>query len=106
MKFVSRVVLAIAPGKRECGVAVFGGTELLYFSIKSFQGRHSDKLLKDEIGQMIQELAERFKPDIIVVREISRYQKTSTMLTRVVNVIKRKARANQIRTIDVSLDQV
>ena len=106
MKFVPRVVLAIAPGKRECGVAVFGGIELVDFSIKSFQKRRSDKLLKDEIGRLMQELVESFKPDVIIVRHISQYQTTSPTLAPIINVINREAQAKQIPTIGVSLEQV
>lgn len=102
----SFTILAVAPGRREIGIATFRGHELSYFALKRIGNKGSDKLLKMECGALMQEFVTAFNPRVVVVRAISGYQKTSTRLEPILNAIRLQARRNRIPVVDVSLAQV
>lgn len=106
MKSANRIILAIAPGKREFGVAVFDGIELIYFTVRTLLNRHSERLLKTEVTGLIQNLITFSKPHTVVIKAVSQYQKTSTSLSLIVKIIKQQAVANQVPVVEVSLEQI
>jgi RNase H-fold protein (predicted Holliday junction resolvase) len=106
MKSSTQIILAIVPGKREFGVAVFNGIELVYFAVRSLRNRRDERLLKNEINELIQRLVTVFKPQVIVVKVISQYQKTSVSLGLIDKLIRRKVSANRIPLVDVSIEQI
>lgn len=96
----------MAPGKREFGVTVFHRNELTYFAVKNLQNRHSERLLRGEVGKMVQELIAFSQPEIIAVKAVSQYQKTSASLKLFVKIVKRQASANRILLAEISLEQI
>ncbi len=100
------IILAIAPGKREFGIAVFSGRELIYFAIRTVSRRHSDELQKEEIIELLKELFTCFNPQLVALKAISKYQQTSVSLKGIVKLIKRRAKAEQVPAIEISHKQV
>ena len=96
----------MAPGRREFGVAVFDGIELAYFAVQTIQNRHSEKLLKNEISELVEELIAFSKPKTVAIKAISQYQQTSSVLELTIKIIKRQAVANQIPVEEISLEQI
>ncbi len=102
----SPVVLAIAPGTRECGVAVFEGFKLIYYGVKTsylFNIRQREKI---SIPKLIDDLFKQYSLQSIVLKEVNQYQQTSPGLRLVVNQIKMQAESKHIRVKEISLRQV
>lgn len=99
-------ILALAPGKREFGLAVFTGIELTYFSLKSFRQVRSERVLMNEVMILIRELMDSFDPGVIAIRAISKYQLTSSILKQMCTALKREAAINNAPFIEVTLNQI
>lgn len=65
-----KVILAIAPGKRELGVTVFIGADLVYSSVKTIRHRKSRKLYFREIAAILRQLFEEFSITIVVIKAL------------------------------------
>lgn len=100
------IVLAIAPGRREFGVAVFIGTELIYCSVKTFKKRQSNKLLLTEITEILQSLLAGFSPKVVVVKAISQYQKLAPDLEKISKHIELESKRNGLQFIKITLEQI
>lgn len=106
MKTSPPVVLAITPGTREFGVAIFHGFELVYFGVKTFKREHSVKRLKSEVSSLLKELCQPRKPQHLAIKEINQYQRKSSNLFLIADFIKKQAHLNEIPVVEVSLAQV
>lgn len=106
MKSLSKTILAIAPGKREFGIAVFNGIELAHFSLRTVKSKRSKKLLKTEIVEMMQECITTFQPQVIAIKTISQYQQKSMILKSILRIVERQAEACKIPWIGISTNQV
>ena len=81
-------MLAIAPGKRELGIAVFTGRDLIYASVKTFRYRKSKRRSLKEINGMLQKLFESFAVKTVIIKSISQYQRRSPDLEKIAKRIK------------------
>lgn len=100
------VILALAPGKRELGIAVFVGVDLVYVSVKTLKNRKSRKLLMEEISDILQKLFESFPVKTVVVKAISQYQKLSPDLDLIAERIKFESRKENLQVAEVTLEQI
>jgi RNase H-fold protein (predicted Holliday junction resolvase) len=100
------IILAIDPGKREIGLAVFVGVDLVYFSVKTIRNRKSNKLIFSDITEILQSHFESFSTEIVVIKAISQYQKLSPDLEKVVKHIKLKSRQNGLQVVEITLEQI
>lgn len=100
------ILLAISPGTREFGVAVFHGFELVYFAVKIFKHGTSAKHLRKEVITFWQEFSEHYKPDILALKEINQYQQTSSTLLAIANCFKTQAEKSQVLHMEISLAQI
>ena len=100
------IILAIAPGKRELGVAVFSAADLVYASVKTLSRRKSRRALLKEINTVLQKLFESFPVETVVTKAISQYQKRSPDLERIVERIKRESGRKNLRMAEVTLEQI
>jgi RNase H-fold protein (predicted Holliday junction resolvase) len=106
MKSAAQIILAIAPGSREFGVAVFSERELIYFAVRTLPRGRSAALQKEEVSELLLELFANFKPQLVVLRAVSKYQQTSVALREIVKFVKRQAKAREIPVTEISLEQV
>lgn len=106
MKSRSKKILAIAPGNRTFGIAVFDGVELAHFRLCSLYSNQSSKLLQREIVKLIQGCILTFRPHAVAVKAISQYQKKSAILRSTARTIERQVDRSHIALTQVSLDQV
>lgn len=102
----SRVILAIAPGKREFGIAVFVGTDLTYASVKTLRKDPLKKSLFESITGMLQKIFENFSIEIVVVKAISQYQKLSPDLDKIIKRIKFEGQRKNLPVVEVSIEQI
>ena len=106
MNFSPNVILAIAPGKRELGIAIFAGADLIYVSVKTIRQRKSRRGLLKEISGILKKLFESFPVKRVVIKSISQYQKRSPNLEKIARRIKAESRKNNLETAEVTLEQI
>ncbi len=106
MALNSPVVLAIAPGTRECGVAMFEGFKLIYYGVKTSHPLNSIQRGNISISKVLDDLFEQYTLKSIVLKQINQYQQTSPGLKLLVSQIKRQAELKHIRVEEISLTQV
>ena len=100
------VILAIAPGKREVGLAVFVDADLVYVSVKTIRKRKSGNFLLKEITGILQKLFEGFSIKIVVTKSINQYQKLSPDLIKIVERIKIESAQKGLQVIEITLEEI
>lgn len=100
------LILAIAPGKRELGIAVFVERDLVYVSVKTIRQRKSRRGLLKEITGILQRLFQSFAVKTVVIKSISQYQKRSPDLEKIAEWIKAESVKNNLETEEVTLEQI
>lgn len=106
MKVNLPVVLAIAPGTKEFGVAVFRGFELVYFAVKTFKHGTFAKHLKKEVITFWQEFSGYYNPSLLALKEINQYQQTSPSLQLIADCLKTQAQKSKVLLVEISLAQI
>lgn len=102
----SNVILAIAPGQRELGIAVFVNDDLIYFSVKTVKNRKSKRLLLKEITEILQNLFDGFSIKIVVTKAVSQYQRLSPNLDKIVEQVKMESQQRGLQVFEVTLEQI
>ncbi len=100
-----KIILAIAPGKREIGIAIFSDFDLIYVSVKTVKNRKSKNIL-DEITVILQRLFQGFSIRIVVAKAISQYQKLSPDLETIVERIKLKSEEKGLEVVEITIEQI
>lgn len=100
------IVLAVAPGRREFGVAVFADKDLIYFSVKTVKNQKANKNSFNEITEILQSLFKSFSVKIIIIKAISQYQKLSPELEKIVARIKIESEQKGLLIIEITLEQI
>ena len=99
------IILAIAPGKRELGIAIFSDFDLIYVSVKTIKNRKSKNIL-DEITVILQRLFQGFSIRIVVAKAISQYQKLSPDLETIVERIKINSEEKGLEIVEITIEQI
>lgn len=84
-------IIALSPGTRECGVAVFEELELLYYATKDLRIRHRSQPASGPSGkatQMLEKLIRRYRPSVVVLRQLQPLQRRSSNLVRLTAQLK------------------
>lgn len=106
MKSASQIILAIAPGSRRLGIAIFSDCELIYFAVKTVSRNHSAALQKEEITELLAELFACFKPHFVALKAVNQYQQTSIVLKEIIKLLKRQTKARRVPISEISLEQI
>jgi len=96
-------ILAINPGTRYIGIAVFEGPELLDWRVKVFKGKWSKEKLK-KILASVRLSIERYEPDALVIKRLHRCR-SSANLNLLVTRIKQLARRKGLRAYQYSIKE-
>lgn len=100
-------ILAIDPGTRYIGVAVFNGKELSYYDVKTIQQRKSPHELLTEGRKIIRMLLEDFRPETLVVEKTMFANiKGSATLNKFTDEIIKIGRKRRLRTHTLSANTV
>lgn len=99
-------ILAIAPGKRELGIAVFSGFDLVYSSVKIIKYQKSQKDLLEEATLILKKLFQEFSINAVVIKAVSQYQKLSPDLDKIVERIKSESMQMGIRIVEITIEQI
>lgn len=99
----SQVILAIAPGNRELGIAVFVGIELMYYSVKTLNPKNQ---LPMQVSGLLRKFFRWFTPQIVVLKSINQYQKLSNNLEFVVSQVKLEAKQTDLPVVEITFEQI
>jgi Holliday junction resolvasome RuvABC endonuclease subunit len=88
-------IIGINPGTRYIGVAVFQGSELLDWGVKSVGGRWSVEKMK-KARMILSDLLQRYEPDVIAIKELHP-SRSSRNLNHLVKEMKELARRRGLR---------
>jgi len=100
------IILAIAPGKRELGIAAFAGVDLVYVSVKTITHGKSRKSMQKEITDILHKLFAGFPIKTVVIKAISQYQKQSPDLERIVERVRLESEKKSVPVEEVTLEQI
>lgn len=99
----SSIILAIAPGNREFGIAIFAGTELFYYSVKTLNPKNN---LPEQVSGLLKKFFRWFTPRVVVLKSINQYQKLSKNLEIIVKQIEFEARQKELQIVEISFEQI
>lgn len=102
----TNITLAIAPGKRHLGVAVFSGADLIYVGIKSIRSQESKERLLEDVAGILKKLFQEFSIGFVAIKAVSQYQKLSLTLDEIVERINRESRQHGLETAEITLEQI
>ena len=100
------IILAIAPGKRELGIAVFVGADLIYASVKTIRQRGAGKFVFKEITGILQKIFKDFSIRVVVIKAISQYQKLSPNIEMIVERIKFESAEKGLQAEEITLEEI
>jgi len=85
-------ILAIDPGTREMGVAVFEGKQLVYYGVKTVRGRRSPAEVLRRIQEITASLITRYRPSCLAIEKMFLVQKSASLLVVAAEEIKATGR--------------
>jgi RNase H-fold protein (predicted Holliday junction resolvase) len=86
-------ILALDPGARECGVAVFAGASLLYFATKILTRQVSADALLLQVKRLTTALLVEYQPDVVI---LSHKRLPSPTIQAVARQMRRTAQAHAL----------
>ena len=88
-------ILAVNPGTKYIGFAVFQGPDLTYWGIKAFKGKWSKKKL-DKIKASLIDLIDRYAITRLVLKKVN-HSRSSGNLNQLVEAIENLAKKNRLK---------
>jgi len=82
------IILAIAPGTHELGVAVINNAELLYYGVKTVSKRKNPLTVLEIVSSQIRNLIKKYRPDYLAIKAVVIRQKSYALLAIVAEQIK------------------
>src|SRR6266700_167460 len=93
-------ILAIAPGTRYLGFAVFAGGELVRFGVRSFPGKKTKASLRAQALALLETLSRRHRPTVLVVEDLFyREARQSPLLHHLVLALKKWGQDHRLKTV-------
>jgi Holliday junction resolvasome RuvABC endonuclease subunit len=100
------ITLAIAPGKRELGVAVFSGLDLIYLSVKTIRDQKTEMTFLEKLTDILQRLFQEFSIKAVVIKAISQYQKLSRDLAGIIERIRFESKQKNLPVEEITIEQI
>ena len=97
-------ILAINPGTRYIGIAIFEGLELLDWKVKTIPGRWSGEKLQ-KIILIAHSLIKRHKPDVLAIKNLHP-SRSSVNLRLLIARIKQLAKRNGLKLYQYSINDI
>jgi len=97
-------ILAVNPGSRYLGFAVFQGTELIDWGIKNIRGDR----LKNKIAMVqkaLSDLIDRYAPDSLMIKKLHS-SRTSSGLNKLVDEIKKLGRQKKLKIHQYTIEDI
>ena len=97
-------ILAINPGTRYVGIAVFQGMELMEWRVKVIMGKWSIKK-QQKILTLVRYFAERYEPDILAIKKLHR-SRSSNNLNCLTSRIKQDCKRNGLTVYQYTIKEL
>jgi len=97
-------ILAINPGTRYLGIAIFRGAELRDWRVKVVEGKWSEEKI-NKIKTIILNLIDKYGPDVLAIKRLN-LSRSSSNLTRLSTKIKNLARRKSLMVYQYTLDDL
>jgi Holliday junction resolvasome RuvABC endonuclease subunit len=97
-------VLAINPGSKYIGIAVFDGPELEDWRIKTIKGEWSESKL-GTIKRLVSDCIEQYNPGALVLKRLHQ-SRSSTGLNKLVSTIKQSPKKRNLKVYEYSIKDV
>jgi len=97
-------ILAINPGTRYLGIAVFEGPELLDWRVKVIKGKWSKEKQQKTLA-VVRNLIERYQPNVLAIKKLHR-SRSSANLNLLVSRIKQLSKRKGLRIHQYSIKDV
>lgn len=99
-------ILAIEPGTRELGVAVFDEDRLIYYAVKTIGKGSRQEERAEEVRLIVSRLLSEYESRIIAIKQLAFTQQNLEQVAEVVNAIELLAQADQITLLHYSRPSV
>ena len=99
-------LIVFAVFTKRFGIAVFNHECLLYFAVKTIRACGVKRSVQTQISQPVENLVSEFDPQLVLVKTLTRQQKSSEKLRFVLRQIKREINRHEISAKDISLELV
>jgi crossover junction endodeoxyribonuclease RuvC len=86
-------ILAIDPGTREIGIAVFDGSELLYYAVKTIRDRSTARKILQQVATIARDMIAAYRPDCLSIEKMFIVQKSAALLILAAEEMKSVARS-------------
>lgn len=97
-------ILAINPGTRYLGIAIFRGAELRDWRVKVLEGKWSEEKVK-KVNRIVLNLIDKYEPDALAIKKLSPCRSSSN-LTRLSAKIKNLARGESLMVYQYTLNDL
>lgn len=92
----SSIILAVAPGTRELGVAVLRGGELLFYGVKTVSNRKNPQAILETVSHQIRRAVKKYRPKHLATERIIIRQNSYALLAVVAEQIKAIAKESDL----------
>ena len=100
---MTKTILAIDPGTRYCGIAVFKGEKIITSMVKVLSVNGSSKKRLEEVGKVFSALIENYAPEVLIIEKpLSFWTEQSRFLEAVIEEIKRLAIKEKVKVYEFS----
>lgn len=96
MSKLSSIILAIAPGTRELGVAVIQNGELLFYGIKTVTNRKNPQTILNAISSHIRNLVKKYRPAHLAIEKMLITRQSYALLAVIAEQIKAVAKESNL----------
>lgn len=97
--------MVAAPYSRRLGVAVFAGSDLLHYAVKTFRLPRTERSVRSETSAQINRLFDEFRPARLMIKKLSRRQVSSSNQQAVIEQLSTDATAARIPIAEISFDK-
>lgn len=89
-------ILAIKPGGREFGIAVFQGQELLFYVVKTIKPHQHKRLSYQLITKLLNKLIVTYSINAIAIEQVPRFQSNASKINRLLEHLQQLAKEKEI----------
>ena len=105
MTTIPNRVLVTAPYSQRLGVAVFAGSDLIHYAVKTFRLPRTERSVRCETSAQLNQLFDEFRPRSLIIKKLSRRQIKSPNQRAVVAQLSADASEAGIRIAELSFEE-
>lgn len=99
-------ILIVAPYTKRLGIAVFSNADLIHFAVKTLRSPRTIESVNTEISIQLKHLSRKFAPRLVIIKALSKRQRSSEKQQHMARAIRQFAAAKGIESKDVAFDRV